>query len=61
MLPGCNFNPFVVETILPRNGGKAGEINELKPDLRGEVYAGGSNGYEETATTTMRGVGHENA
>lgn len=36
MLSARNFNPFVVETISPRNARKPCEINELKLDLRGE-------------------------
>lgn len=47
MLPARNFNPFVVETISPRNVRKPREINELKLDLRGEGDRGGSNGRDE--------------
>jgi len=47
MFPARNFNPFVVETISPRNARKPREINELKHDLRGEGDHGGSNGGEE--------------
>lgn len=47
MLSTRNFNPFVVETISPRNAGKPCEINELKLDLRGEGDHKGSNNGDE--------------
>jgi len=47
MLSARNFNPFVVETISPRNARKRCEINELKLDLRGEGEYGGSNGDDD--------------
>jgi len=47
MLSARNFNPFVVETISPRNARKPCKINELKLDLRGEEHHEGSNGCNE--------------
>lgn len=47
MLSARNFNPFVVETISPRNARKPCEINELKLDLHGEKDREGSNGGDK--------------
>lgn len=52
MLSARNFNPFVVETISPRNARKPREINELKLDLRG-VGRGRAAEDQTAATRTM--------
>lgn len=59
MLSARNFNPFVVETISPRNVRKPCEINEFKLNLRGEGERRGSNNEAEDGDGQRR-VGREN-